>query len=66
MKDKMIPEVVMSILYSRYNEYKSKKILNSPFVKTSNDFDYDYGYDITVSLHYLKEVLEDIFGAEDE
>lgn len=62
MKDKMIPEVVMSILYSRYNEYKSKKILNSPFVETSNDYDYD----IAVSLHYLKEVLEDIFGAEDE
>jgi hypothetical protein len=62
MKDKMIPEVVMSILYSRYNEYKSKKILNSPFVETSND----YKRNVSVTLPYLKEVLEDIFGAEDE
>ena len=65
MKDKMIPEVVMSILYSRYNEYKSKKILNSPFVETSSNYEYDV-FDVSVSLSYLKEVLEDIFGAEDE
>lgn len=62
MKDKIIPEVVMSVLYSRYGEYKSNKILNSPFTETSSD----YEYDIAVSLSYLKEVLEDIFGAEDE
>ena len=61
MKDKMIPEVVMSILYSRYGKYKSNKILNSPFTETSND----YEYDVSVSLSYLKEVLEDIFGAEE-
>lgn len=61
MKDKMIPEVVMSILYSRYREYESKKIINSPFIETSRY----YEYDTAVSLHYLKEVLEDIFGAEE-
>ena len=62
MKDKMIPEVVMSILYSRYNEYENKKIINSPFIEISND----YERSVTVTLPYLKEVLEDIFGAEEE
>lgn len=58
MKDKIIPEVVMSVLYSRYSEYKNEKILNSPFN--------DYERNVSVTLSYLKEVLEDIFGAEDK
>jgi hypothetical protein len=62
MKDKMIPEVVMSILYSRSIEYENNKIINSPFTETSND----YKRNVSVTLSYLKEVLEDIFGTEEE
>lgn len=63
MKDKYIPDLIMSVLISKDND----KILNSPILKVEA-----YGYSSenlyessrAIRLSDLRETLEDIFGEE--
>jgi hypothetical protein len=65
MKDKYIPDLIMSVLISKDDD----RILNGPIFKCEAD---DYSSDEkihessrAVRLSDLREILEDIFGEED-
>lgn len=64
MKDKYIPDLIMSVLISKDND----RILNNPIFKCETD-DYSsdeklYESSRAIRLSDLREILEDIFGEE--
>ena len=63
MKDKYIPELIMSVLISKDND----RILNSPILKVvAEDYSSENLYESSraIRLSDLREILEDIFGEE--
>lgn len=64
MKDKYIPELIMSVLISKDND----RILNNPILKCeADDYSSDknlYESSRAIRLSDLREILEDIFGEE--
>lgn len=63
MKDKYIPDLIMSVLISKDND----RILNRPIFKCeADDFSSEKLYESSraIRLSDLRETLEDIFGEE--
>ena len=63
MKDKYIPDLIMSVLISKDDD----KILNGPIFKcTAEDYSSEKLYENSraVRLSDLRDILKDIFGEE--
>ena len=63
MKDKYIPDFIMSIIISRDDD----RILNNPILKCeAEDYSSENLYENSraIRLSFLREILEDIFGEE--
>lgn len=63
MKDKYIPELIMSVLISKDND----RILKNPILKCAvEDYSSEKLYESSraIRLSDLREILEDIFGEE--
>lgn len=69
MKDKYIPDLIMAVLENKRAYYHN--CINTPFVSFNKDsFMTDSVPTVedssAVQLSYLRDVLEDIFGKEEE
>lgn len=65
MKDKYIPELIMSVIISKDND----RILNNPILKcAAEDHSPEKLYESSraIRLSDLREILEDIFGEEEK
>ena len=62
MKDKYIPDLIMSVLWSKYDE----RILNSPVFKVDPYKSCKNGSEVAIRFCDLKEILDDIFKEEKE
>lgn len=65
MKDKYIPELIMSVIISKDND----RILNNPILKcVAEDYSSEKLYESSraIRLSDLREILEDIFGEEEK
>ena len=62
MKDKYIPELIMSVLWSK----KDDRILNTPVFKVEPYESCKAGSDVAIRFCDLKEVLDDIFKEEEK
>lgn len=63
MKDKYIPDLIMSVLDKKHAEMQ--KVINTPFAPFNNG---EYGATVeectAVQLSFLRDMLEDIFEEE--
>lgn len=63
MKDKYIPDLIMSILDKKHSEMQ--KFINTPFTPFNNgEYDATVEGCTAVQLSFLRDTLEDIFGEE--
>lgn len=62
MKDKYIPDLIMSVLRS----YNDDRLLSSPVFKVSPYNDCRAESDIAIRFCDLKEILDDIFKEEEK
>lgn len=62
MKDKYIPELIMSVLHTHCND----EILNSPVFKVDSYRNYEPDSNYAIRLCELKKILDDIFKDEKE